>query len=197
MKNRYEDLNKNKLKLSFIAPSGYGKTTAVEFLHCIYGAANFKVAAPLYDFQGYFYKILQVDVSDRQDGELLQFLGNKIQRDYPFFLADAFYKKLEDACNNELYILTNDDCRPHNYPFLKQMGFLFVRIFGNTHFREDITPVNQRNTVEWGDVIPCDYVIENNGSLQEYKNNLRKLVSRIAKERDMEEVLCYSNRAGM
>lgn len=188
---RYKDLNQKQLKLSFIAPSGYGKTTAVEFMNRMYKSINLKLAEPLYEIQNYYYNILQVDIPGKQDGELLQFLGNKIQRDYPYFLADSFYKQLQQM-SQKAYILTNDDCRPHNYIFLKEMGFLFVKIVGNCHEREDITPINHAHPIEWRTDIPYDFILENRGTIQEYENNIRKLVEIIAAEKRNEKMLCSS-----
>lgn len=189
---RYRDFNQKQLKLSFIAPSGYGKTTAVEFMHRIYDTVNLKLAAPLYEIQESYYRILNIDISGKQDGELLQFLGNKIQREYPYFLADSFYKQLEQVSKENL-ILTNDDCRPHNYIFLKEMGFLFVKIVGNCYTREDVTPINRAHPVEWTAEIPYDFIVENKGTVLEFENNIRKLVKRIAAEK----MLRYSYREKM
>lgn len=178
--NKYINVNCEQLKIAFIAPSGYGKTTGAEILHRIYGSKNLKLAKPLYDIQNYFYKILNVNVGDRQDGELLQFLGNKIQRDHPYFLADNFYERLKEISNEcTMSIITNDDCRPHNYPFLKQMGFIFVGISGIIRNRDDITIANREDSVEWSNEILCDYFVENKGSLLNYEYNLRGLVKRI------------------
>lgn len=179
--NRYKNLNQSQLKLAFLAPSGYGKTTAVEFIHSIYGAINLKLAAPLYELQDNYYKMLHINNFGKQDGELLQFFGNKIQREYPYFLADSFYEQLKQI-SKENHIVTNDDCRPHNYDFLKEMGFIFVKIVGKYHNREDVTLIDPSHPVEWGSDIPFDFVLENNGTLLEYESNIRKLVKIIAAE---------------
>lgn len=195
-KSRYIDPNPEQLKISFVAPSGYGKTTAAEYLKLTIGSINLKLAAPLYDIQDYYYKVLHIQAGGKQDGEFLQFLGDKIQRERPYFLADTFYEAL---CQNKnrTSILTNDDCRPHNYAFLKSMGFVFVRINGVSRTREDITEIQKNHCVEWQREIPCDYVLDNNGTLEEYKNKIQGLVGKIAAQYQNKKMLCYSNREKM
>lgn len=192
MKSRYYDPRGNQLKLSFLAPSGYGKTTAAEFLRKEYHAVNLKLAAPLYEFQKEFYRILQIDISGRQDGELLQFLGNKIQRDYPYFLADNFFSQLSKV-TAVTPIITNDDCRPHNYPYLKEMGFFFIRISGKAHVRDDISTIDSSNAIEWRNDIPYDFVVDNNGDIPEYEEQLRRMVRILGEEQSRKEMLCNTN----
>ena len=166
-------MDKEILKLSFIAPTGYGKSTAVKIICDKFeGAVNIKLAAPLYRLQKYFYRFIGVVLTGEQDGELLQFLGCKIQKEAPDFLAQTFYRSFCKA-SQFANIITNDDCRPHNYQFLKNLGFKFVRIQGLQWNRNDHTKVDQGHLVEKGiENLQCNYFLDNFSSLEEYKSNV-------------------------
>ena len=119
------------LKICFLAPSEYGKNTAVKLLSSRYSVHNIKLAEPLYHLQNYFYSFIGKEMSGEQDGELLQYLGKKIRAECPQFLIKEFITELHRA-NNFRGIITNDDCRPPDYPTLKELGFIFIKI--NSYF---------------------------------------------------------------
>ena len=117
------------MKLCFLAPSEYGKNTAVKILSQKYSIKNIKIAEPLYHLQSYFYNFISMPLKGEQDGELLQYLGQKIRKENPTFLLEQFSKELE--CSSHFQeIITNDDCRPPDYEFLKKLGFIFIKING-------------------------------------------------------------------
>lgn len=164
------------MKICFIAPSGYGKTTAVNYLTNKYGAVNIKIADFLYEIQEYIYSRMGIDTKGKQDGELLQFLGKKIRSIDEDFLLQEFARKV-DAC--ESTFILNDDCRPFDYEFLKSIGFIFVRIDGYSHERGDLTEVDKDSNLEWRNLPSCEYVIDNNSGLEEYYGHLDKLMGEI------------------
>lgn len=168
-------------KLCFLAPTGFGKTTAVNIIEKIYGSKNIKLAKPLYKIQDYIYSTIGVDTENKQDGQLLQFLGEKIQREKPDYLANAFYEQMQSILsNNNIEIITNDDCRPHNYMYLKNMGFKFIKIDGFSRIRDDHTSVNPNHSVEWKESdIMCDIILENHGNLEQYESNITKMMEGI------------------
>ena len=178
MNNIYYNPNTEQLKIAFLAPTGFGKSTACEIIGEMYQSINIKLAAPLYDIQNYYYKIIGSNISScGQDGELLQFLGGKIQRDYPSFLSDTFFKRLKEySLDSRIRVITNDDCRPHNYKALKEMGFLFIGINGFSRIRNDLSIVDPNNDVEWTGIIPVDYSVDNMFGIIEYGNNLKELM---------------------
>ena len=100
---------------------------AIEILKKHFDVENIKIAEPLYELQKAFYDKLGIDIGDKQDGELLQFLGKKVRKEHATFLLDEFDKKLAKA---EATIISNDDCRPDDYQHLKEQGFIFVKING-------------------------------------------------------------------
>lgn len=179
--HKYYNPNLNQLKIAFLAPTGFGKSTACNILKSVYNSENIKLAKPLYDIQKYYYKVLGVrEDENKQDGELLQFLGNKIQREYPLFLSDKFFGRLKELSEKSFFdIITNDDCRPHNYKYLKEMGFVFVGINGFSRVRNDYSKINPANEVEWHGMIPFDYSVDNYYGLQEYRESLIGLVGKI------------------
>ena len=168
------------MKISFIAPSGYGKSTAIKILSERYEVKNIKIAQPLYELQDKFYKFIGVAMTGEQDGELLQFLGAKIRKENPQFLLDEFSKKVAEAHEN--YIITNDDCRPPDFEYLKKLGFIFVEIVGFKRERKDHSPINSTNALEWQNPIICDYCVENTKTIEDYRENLFNLMKKLKGE---------------
>lgn len=176
------------MKICFLAPTGYGKTTAVKILSKHYSICNIKIGEPLYELQKLFYEKIKTQLNGEQDGELLQFYGLKIRKENPTYLLDEFQKKLKDADNYE--IITNDDCRPYDYERLKQLGFIFIKINGYKRLRQDHTPINENLKIEWQCNIPYDYEIDNLTDLETYENNLISLIKEVKNDN---KVLRYSD----
>ena len=164
------------MKICFLAPSGYGKSTAIEILKKHYYIENIKIAEPLYKLQKDFYNLIGVDIKDKQDGELLQFYGKKIRKENEDFLLNCFKNKLN---NSNTTIITNDDCRPSDYSFLKNNGFIFIKINGFKRERRDKTQANLKDKIEWQSEIPYDYEVDNFGTLEEYENNIMEVINKI------------------
>lgn len=168
-------------KLCFIAPSGYGKSTAIGILSEKGSLINIKIAEPLYELQNYFYDYIDVKMKGEQDGELLQYLGMKIRKEHSTFLLDTFTKKF-DAVSDVTFI-TNDDCRPPDYEQLKKLGFTFIGINGYNRDRLDHRPSDPNLSLEWQDKVPCDYCIDNLGTMAEYRDNIIKLILQISNDK--------------
>ncbi len=166
------------MRICFLAPTGYGKTTAVKFLEQEFGSENIRLAEPLYQLQTDFYQKIGVDISDKQDGELLQFFGKKVRQEQPDFLNQKFIESLAQSQND---FITNDDCRPDNFELLKKLGFKFVKIDGFSRSRDDHRPVNPKSELEWQTDIPSDYVIENRTTLEDYYSALSQLITEVSK----------------
>ena len=167
------------MKICLLAPSGYGKSTAIEILKKKYNIKNIKIADPLYELQEEFYKKIGRDCSDRQDGELLQFLGVKIRKENPTYLVDTFKEKLNNYQNEVNTIITNDDCRTMDYEHLKKLGFKFIKINGFKRDRNDLTLANPKLAIEWQSEIPFDYEVNNLSGLKEYEIELNKVMEEI------------------
>lgn len=176
------------LKICFLAPSGYGKSTAVKILQKKYNAKNIKIAAPLYELQNNFYHFIGMDIGYKQDGELLQYLGKKIRNENKYFLLDSFKSEIRRAEKSNYSMILNDDCRPDDYDYLKDLGFIFVKINGFKRDRDDYTKSDDNNNLEWKfDEIPHDYIINNVGTIEDYEKQLDNLLFAINSKIDK----CY------
>jgi hypothetical protein len=181
-----------QIKIAFIAPSGFGKSTAIDILKKHFLLKNIKIAAPLYSLQGIFYSFIGRDLSEEQDGELLQFLGGKIRKENADFLLRNFSERLHGITS---MLITNDDCRPYDYDHLKKEGFIFVQIKGFRRNRDDHTPVDSKSALEWQESLAtCDYILENTGALEKYEKNIINLMEGIINDR---ESLCRTNSESM
>ena len=184
MKEQIES-NENTKRIAFLAPSGFGKSTAIKILEPEYKLKNIKIATPLYELQKAFYERIGMDIGDTQDGELLKFFGTKIRKENPNFLLDEFLQELEIANKSGKYqLLTNDDCRIPDYPCLKDSGFVFVGIKGFTRLRGDHRPIDTKGSLEWQSKIPIDYEVNNQGSLAEYEKNIKQTIKKIMDIKD-------------
>lgn len=174
------------LKISFIAPSEYGKNSAVEILKTKYNLVNIKIAEPLYNLQNFLYDYIGKQLNGEQDGELLQYLGKKIRKENPTFLLNSFKEKLEKF-NHFNGIIANDDCRPLDYQFLKNNDFIFIKINGFKRNRIDHTKSDPSSHLEWQNLIPCDYEVDNYKDINTYRNNLFKLMDFILSKEEKYE----------
>lgn len=185
------------MKICFLAPSSYGKSTAVKIIERHFNSENVKIAEPLYDLQNKFYKYINRNIEDKQDGELLQYLGIKIRKENPLFLLENFKQRVDETYRE---IITNDDCRRPDQQYLQEMGFIFVKILGYQRDREDHTKADRENIVEWDNDIcgmdedykavytsctPCDCVIKNYGTMEEYEKTILNLMKEIAENEKM------------
>lgn len=168
------------IRISFIAPSCYGKSTAISILSKYYRIKNIKIATPLYEMQQSFYSRLNIDIGDKQDGELLQFLGNKIRKEKPLYLIEKFTSQLMNI--DDVDIVTNDDCRPPDYDYLRKLDFKFITINGFKRDRNDYAEANVKSNLEWqNNSLEYDYQLNNYGTLAEYEENIINLMKEIKK----------------
>jgi hypothetical protein len=166
------------IKVSFLGPTRVGKTTAAGLVTELFGGTNLKLAEPLFELQQIIYSYIGKNIGSLQDGELLQFLGAKIQREIPDFLANDFCRRVLRATYvDRSSLITNDDCRPHNYPYLKALDFIFVEIRGPQRLRSDQTAIDPSQHLEWQPgAIEADHVLENVGDLAQYSDSIRSLM---------------------
>jgi len=180
------------MRLCFLAPSGYGKSTASKYLESKMRFKNIKIGEPLYELESMFYDYIHTSMKGEQDGELLQFLGMKIRRENPMFLLNTFLEKIE--MYEQDYTIINDDARPQDYEFLKSLGFVFIKINGFKRDRIDHTKSDDKSSLEWQSDIPCDYELDNFGLVEDYFKNIDSLMEVIKRE---QKVLYYTDRKVM
>ncbi len=166
------------MRIAFIAPSGYGKDTAVDLLSKHYQLENVKIAKPLYELQNQFYSFIDKKMTGEQDGELLQFYGQKVRKEKSSFLLDTF-KNSVSMIDDSVSIICNNDCRVPDYVCLKEIGFIFVKINGFARSRVDHTLSDKNNSLEWKNEFLFDYEVDNKGSLLEFESNLLNIMERI------------------
>lgn len=170
-----------KLKLCFYGPSGTGKSTMAKYLEDKYNFQLHKISEPIHHFQQYIYKYFNKE-PDGQDGELLQFLANKIENSFPGSLANHFIEKVKGT-NCELII--NDDCRLNSYEYLKSEGFIFIKVFTYeetriSRRRKDFTELDKNDSTELGfENFEMSFEIDNNYSFEYSFNQIDKIINQI------------------
>lgn len=181
-------------KIAFFGVSGSGKTTATEYLKGEgqdflpnFDIIVLNVAKPLHDIQSYAYEQFGIP-NTGQDAKLLQFLA----RHFENRLGDSFMYNLSCAVKSRSernLLIINGDVRNNAYGALAKAGFVFIRIQADPEKiyerllkRGDVGKYNLDDKVEWIDEISQDFLVENNGTLEEYKQKLRNLVVEIAGE---------------
>ncbi|MBL3559444.1 hypothetical protein [Rhodovulum sulfidophilum] len=167
--------------ISLIGPTGSGKSTIARHIERTYGAEVIKVAKPLYDFQAALYDLIGVSI-EGQDGELLQFLGGKIEKEAPGWLCADFLKRV--AASPARFVV-NDDCRPNCYSSLLNAGFEFVYVvtlpeIRQVRLRNDHTLVDPNHSVERGvDPSICFATLDNSGELDQTLRNCDEIIRRL------------------
>lgn len=179
--NAHHRTGARALRVCLYGPTGSGKSTIAGHLAARYDAEIVKVAEPLHRFQDSFYRILGVTATG-QDGELLQFLAQKIERERPGWLGRIMVGRVVSSNSP---IVVNDDCRWNSYAALERVGFLFVRVWTAPdeilrRLRRDHTPVHGDHPVEHGlDRFRKDYEIDNNGPLDSALAAAEELMDRL------------------
>ncbi len=191
------------LFLSFVGPSGVGKSTCYDYAEKFLQEQEFyvyrhEVAHPLRLIQESAYELLDLDPQGnpddptcfRQDGALLGFLAEHFGDQLGKVFATDF-ESCFDSRNPECPIaVVNTDCRNNAYDTLKALGFTFVRLevdeetlLARRQARGDTSPFNYAALVESTNRIETPYIIFNNGSLDELKISVTKVIDRILQER--------------
>jgi dCTP deaminase len=157
------------IKICLFGPTGSGKTTIASYIVERYNAELIKIAAPLYRMQNHLYGMIGKDIAG-QDGELLQFLAHKIEKEKPQWLAREFIEKVRLS---NRHLVVNDDCRLNSYSVLKEDGFVFIRVLTDpetilSRMRQDHTTIDPNHPVEQGfEQFEAAYTVDNNGLLSD------------------------------
>lgn len=168
-------------KISLFGQSGSGKSTAAEILRRVIEEKNPKrkvvklnVAEPLHAIQAFAYKQFGRE-NTGQDGKLMQFLASHFERE----LEPTFIKRLDSHKGDPVVI--NSDCRNNAYGYLKEAGFVFVEIKAAPEVRierlgqrGDIGRYDQSKAIEQTGKMQADWVVENNGTVEELENKIRR-----------------------
>lgn len=108
--------------------------------------------------------------------QLLIDLGTVFGRTYKESIwLDVFDHTFEKMKNKSVVIVTDVRFR-NEFDHLKKMGFYQIRLLRNSHTKiNDISETNQDNIQN----NEFDYVLENNKSLEDLKNEVKKIVSQL------------------
>jgi len=156
-------------RISLIGPTGVGKSTLARRVAERFDGVVIKIAEPLYRLQEEFYRRIGKMVRG-QDGELLQFLGHKVEKESPGWLATQFLDQVE---RSQTSLVVNDDCRLNSYKHLQANGFVFVRVhcedtIHHARLRADHTSADPNHEVEKGfDEFDTLFTVDNSGSIDD------------------------------
>jgi len=178
--------------IAFTGPMGAGKSEAIKTLKAQVDSPVMlvKFAQPLYDIQEFIYdRVKPVHVRDAsfiKDRFLLQWLGtewgrNTIDQDLWVKLWVAAVQKT--ASENPGAIIVCDDCRFDNEAeVVKSVGGVIVKI-STAKNGERIDTSRATHASENGISLKyVDYVVENNYTLEHYKNQLTYLFGKLGLE---------------
>lgn len=147
-----------------------GKDTSAEYLKETYGGSILKFADPLYDILTYAQKTCGFNVE--KDRAFLRYIGSEWARAKD---KDVWVRYLLDHVPDNGNVYVSDLRFVNEYKALKEHGWICVRIDRNTCERD-----NHESEVDLDGNI-WDYIIENNGSLNDLYEELNKLVEQVLK----------------
>lgn len=180
------------IRICVLGHSGSGKSLAARYLISRFKMSGhttqlIKLAEPLYRLQANIYDTAGQPIEYyAQDQRLLEWLARELRRINPFALAEDFERRLDAS---DAFVILNDDLRDvtTDYPFLKALGFLFVRIYVSPETarhrleqRRDLATVFDSAVSHDLDGIICDFQVNNDGStLQFLHHQLDNVVTQI------------------
>lgn len=163
------------MKIAFGITSGSGKDTSVDYLIQNYGGVKYSFAKPLYDMM--YYSQDTVGLPRKKDRKFLQMFGD-------FFRSEVGKDVFVDLClqkchEGNCYI---SDLRFENeFRKCKSNGFLCVKLKRHADNSERIDNGNQNHVSETSLQTVADeewdYVIDNNGSLEDLYRQLDDLIT--------------------
>lgn len=170
--------------IGFSGAMGSGKSTAISSLEDIQHrrVVNMKFAQPLYDLQEFAYRrispVYQKPSNFIKDRKLLQFLGTEWGRDsiYTNLWVDLWKHEVKYLLENEpKAIIVCDDVRFDNEAVaIKELGGHIIQLICSRN-NERINTTNgiPLHKSELGiDLKYVDYVIDNNGTVDDLKTSL-------------------------
>lgn len=171
--------------LAFTGKAGAGKSTALECLKDLqyHPLALKKLASPLYDMQEMIYArikpIYERPVNFTKDRFLLQFLGTEWARktisdtiwvDLWKQEIERFYKASNNLEVEPIFVC--DDVRFDNEAeAVKSLGGHIIQIVSNAE-RIEVQGIPNHASENGVDLKYIDYIIENNGSIDDLKQSL-------------------------
>jgi cytidine deaminase len=188
------------IKLALYGTPGAGKSTTTKIImqYCMNEnliCYRLRLADPLYECQKAVYEVAGKPLKDFyvQDGELLNFLGSHLRKINPAVLTEKFKEKLDTTealiinKKEHFALIVCDDMRRPDYEFMKENGFNIINVFASPEVcisrrevRGDVSLGSHKHTTEQGlDSIIPDLTIENTGTLEELRDKVIDLLTKI------------------
>lgn len=179
---------KKQIKLGLLGTTGVGKDTCVQIIKNQFpdlALSVIRLADPLYQAQDAIYKICKKAKDfDSQDGELLNFLGSHMRKINPEVLKESFLETLQRT-NPNVHCMICSDVRAIDVPFVREAGFVMIHIdtdpkiaLERRKMRGDVSLGKSNHDTEKG-ICPSlyDHQLINNGSLEEFQESIKTLIS--------------------
>jgi len=167
------------MKIAFGYKMGSGKSIACSYLMSKYHGNKFAFADPIYDILNYSQTV--ANIKHEKDRQFLQFIGTEWGRNKDKDIWVNILLKKSSIINSNCF---NDDVRFINeFEALKENGWVCVKI--NRENREIKGDTNHSSETSL-DIIHdkrWDYIIDNNGTLEEFYNKLDNIVLDINESR--------------
>lgn len=178
---------KKQIRLGLLGTTGVGKDSCVQLIKKLFPYQSLslvRLAEPIYQAQDSIYKICnKAKDFHSQDGELLNFLGLHMRKINPDVLKESFLKKLQ-SIEPSVNCIICSDVRAIDIPFVREAGFVIIHIAADPKItlerrklRGDISLGKTNHETERGICSTLyDYQLSNNGSLEEFQENIKKLM---------------------
>lgn len=179
-----------RLRIALCGPPGAGKSTSGRLLASMFadaGAGVVSIATPLYGTQRAFDRIIPDRFASdskpsRQDGRLLNFLGQHAREILPTALVEDFLYRCELLELSGVNVIVCDDARPADLPALHAAGFAIVRLTAPDAVRlerkaqrGDFSAGADEHVTELGHIDDRDLgaiVIDNSGDMDHLRDQL-------------------------
>ena len=158
------------MKFAFGYKMRSGKDVSVDYLLSKYGGKKLSFSEPLYDILHYAQNICNFPLE--KDREFLQWIGTDwARKKNKNIWVDVAIRKIKQNKEDNIYF---SDVRFINeFEALKKNGFVMIKINRNTKISDSHISENDLDNVEddkW------DYIIENNGTLEELYKKIDEIV---------------------
>lgn len=162
------------MKIAFGFKQRSGKDTCVDYLISKYGGKKITFAKPLYDALFTVQNIFNLPIG--KDRKFLQMVGDWArEKDDNIFVNLALSNLFNGNkfCNDLRFIIEYNALKKDNWLCIKINRNIDIDLPGSTHKSE--TELEILKDEEW------DYIINNNGSLEELYKELDFIISKIKK----------------
>ena len=171
-----------RLKIGFGYKARSGKDTSAEYLQGQYGGQIFKFAQPIYDIMNAVHGIAKVD--SFKDTKLLTWVGTEWGRSIKENIwvnncLDRIYEAEKQGCylSGEPFVnnfFITDVRYPNEAQALKENDFYLIKIDRKNRPEEERASHTSENALN--DYKDWDFVIDNNGSLEDLYEQLQRVV---------------------